>query len=615
LLPFGGFFVLYDQIVEFAREKQQVRRRVTVHKSVPRPIVVMVVGDSGREAVDLLYTRLTSRWSSLLEALQVCYYYMDAPYDGERPILQTRLERPEEGGAGPGSLCKLPDTLAAVNAMAGELIRRMCSAPQISMQRADVHIILAPEDPASPLLSDLAAVMRGRLEEFGAVGCDCRLYLLLPQQYETTAQRERVCGVMDQLSQLDGGPYRQTVLMPQTDGAPQPYEARRLVDAVMLLDDMNERYQCYNTHGERLELLVDLVENGWLSEGFIQTAGVREGSAGPEYWLAQAADVLCARALGQNDGEDVDFDRARTAIVRAVEDRMGGLEQALSCCCLFHRGQVERFGGSVSLDQAERAVFGRALELAYKAWVEKLPPLAVPAAFSQALDAAGSGKALERLAERLREWGERCREAVPLPRESLQGFNPSTDETESVVRFRNLLYQEKYSLQRKKEEQYACAETAQMCAELCRERAGELAQEREDFSEFARQVQEAWYTLRDAYNGGNPMPLSWIEKAPALEDLRRTGARAAREGDAKEALALVAHCVDLSGGAARDAGFADPLLFCRIPITMGLNTWTRRIEQGMSEGRMLKLAIIANRYSEDAVQRVDALASARQLNT
>lgn len=604
--------MLYDQIVEFAREKHQMVRRRVVHKGVPRPIVVMVVGDSGRDALDLLSARLTSRWTSQLEALQVCYACIDAPYEGERPILQARLERPEEGSGGPGCLCRLPETLAAVNDMAGELIRRLCSAPRISMQRADVHIILAPEDPASPLLSDLAAVIRGRLEEFGAVGCDCRLYLLLPQRYETAAQRERVCGVMDQLSRLDSGPYRQAVLMPQADDAPRPYEARRLVDAVMLLDDMNERYQCCNTHGERLELLVDLVENGWLGEGFIQTAGEREGSAGPEYWLAQAVDTLCRQVLAEDGGDEVDFDEVKTAVTRAVETRMKGMEQALGCCCLFHRGQVERLSGSVSLDEAEQAVFGGALEMAYKGWLEERPPLEVPEAVSRVLKSAGSAKELERLAERLQEWGERCGETVPLPRQSCQGFNPSRDETESAARFRNLLCQTKYALRRKQDEQRAWGETARLCAESCRERARELAQEREDFSEFARQVQEAWYTLRDSYNGGSPMPLSWVEAAPSMEELRRAGARAAESGDAREVLSLAAQCVDLSGGAARDGGFADPLLFCRIPITMGLNTWTRRIDQGISEGRMLKLAIIANSYSEAAVQRVDALASARQ---
>ena len=138
---------LHDQLIEFAREKQRKRCCVSVHKSVSNPIVVLVIGDKRLDELEALYTQLKSRWSGQLNALQVCYCYVKAPYTGPGQILQAKLELPD-GRGGPGALCALPDTLAAVNAMMAQAIDQVSQETQVQMMQAGIHIVLSPEDPA-----------------------------------------------------------------------------------------------------------------------------------------------------------------------------------------------------------------------------------------------------------------------------------------------------------------------------------------------------------------------------------------------------------------------------------------------------------------------------------
>ncbi len=65
--------MLYDDLIEIARDKQQKRRRSSVHKSVPHPQFVLVLGDEMAARLDGLYQRVSSRRSSGLGGLQLCY--------------------------------------------------------------------------------------------------------------------------------------------------------------------------------------------------------------------------------------------------------------------------------------------------------------------------------------------------------------------------------------------------------------------------------------------------------------------------------------------------------------------------------------------------------------
>lgn len=597
---------LQDQLIEFAREKQRKRRCVGVHKSVSNPIVVLAVGDKQLDSLDALYTQLKSRWSGQLKALQVCYCYVKAPYTGPNPILQAKLELPE-GRGGPGALCALPDTLAAANDMMAQAIDRISQESQVQMMQAGIHIVLSPEDPAGALLSDLAAVAKGRLEDFGVVTVDCRLYLLLPKSYQTRDECGRVCGVMGQLQKA--GRYEQAVLQPQPDAPPRFCRIDRLVNAVMLLDDLNENYQHYNVHGERLGLLLDLVENGWSNIGFLQTAGVREGSAGPEYWLAQAADQLCSeRRAGSRQGEeDKRFQEASKEISAAVQARFRSAGQALRSCCLFRPGQVGRIA-RLSLDEGETAVFGGALRMAYGAWRERLPALELPGGVLRTVEEAESDAELDALAGQMEDWGSDLEERPAQPPDGrCPQFSSERGEAEAVRRFLDTLWTEKYLPLAKKEEQDCCVELARLCAKRCRERKEELRAEEEEFDGFAKEVRRVWFALRDAYSDGRRLEPKWIGKPPASGALRKAGALAARTDDPTEILSIVAECVDLSGSEAEGAPQADPPLFCRILFAGDLNTRVQPITQGVSTGRVLKFAVISQEYDEEALRRVYAL--------
>ncbi len=602
---------LHDQLIEFAREKQRKRRCVSVHKSLSNPIVVLVIGDKRLEELDALYTQLKSRWSSQLKALQVCYCYVKTPYVGASPILQTKLELPGDRG-GPGALCALPDTLTAVNGMMAQVIDRISQETQVQMMRAEIHIVLSPEDPAGALLSDLAAVAKGRLEDFGVITNDCRLYLLFPKSYQTADECRCVCGVMDQLRKA--GRYEQAVLQPLTDAAPRICRIDRLINAVMLLDELNENYQHYNTHGERLGLLLDLVENGWSNAGFIQTAGVREGGAGPEYWLASAIDQLCSerQTEGKRDEEDERFQAASEKISTTVQARSNGAEQALRSCCLFRPGQVGRIT-RLPLDEGETAVFGEALRAAYAAWREELTDPEIPSEALRVVEEIESDAGLDTLAGRLENWAEDLEgELSQIPNACCPLLHPEKGEAEAACRFRDVLWTEKYLPLVKREERDCCMRLARLCAKRCRERRAELQTEEEEFAEFAKEIRQIWFALRDTYTNGRKIEPKWLGKLPVRGALRKAGALAIRTSDSAEVLSIVAECVDLNGTEEEGLPQADPLLFCRILFAGDLNTRIQPITQGVSNGRVVKFAVISQEYDEETLRRVYAIKYAQE---
>lgn len=602
---------LYDQLIEFAREKQRKRRVGGVHKSVSSPIVVLVVGDKQLDGLDTFYTQLTSRWSGQLKALQVCYCYVNAPYTGPNPVLQTKLELPDKGG--PGAICTLPDTLAAVNDMMGQAIEQISQEDQVQMMQAGIHIVLAPEDPAGMLLSDLAAVAKGRLEDFGVLINDCRLYLLLPRFYQTRQECGQVCDVMDQLQEAVR--YEQAVLQPQRDAPPRLFRVDRLINAVMLLDDLNENNQCYNVHGERLGLLLDLLENGWANMGFIQTAGVRDGSAGPEYWLAQATDQLCSarQTSGKAGGADGLFQILVKELTATVQAYTRGMDQAVKSCCLFRPGQVGRVA-RLSMDEGEVAVFGVALRTAYESWLADLAEPGVPDVVVQLVDDIESNAELDALSSRLENWVSDLEDGQPQMTADTRCPQIVLDrgEAEAALRLRDAIWTGKYLPLIKREEQNCYAKLAHLCAKQCRQRKEELRTEEDEFAGFAKDVRQVWLTLRDAYDNSGRLEPKWLGKPPSSGALRRAGALAFRTGDPTEALSMAAECVDLSGTEEEGAPRAEPLLFCRIPFATDLNTRVQPITQGVSSGRVLKFAVISQEYDEEALRRVYALKYARE---
>lgn len=603
---------LEDQLIELAREKRRKRRSISVHKSVSSPIMVLVLGDKQLDVLDMLYTQLKGRWSSHLNALQLCYCYVEAPYTGSNPILQVKLELPEDRG-GQGAVRAFPDTLAAINDIMAQAIDRISQEAQVQMVQAGIHIILAPEDPAGALLSDLAAVAKGRLEDFGSLTNDCKLYLMLPRSYQTRDECENVCGVMDQLQQAEW--YEQPVLQPQLDAAPRVYRVDRLINAVMLLDDLNENNQHYNLHGERLGLLLDLVENGWSNTaGFVQTAGIREGSAGPEYWLAQATDQLCSerQAEGRKDEDDKRFQAVDKEITETVQAHLRGVQEALQSCCLFRRGQVGRIARS-PLDDGEAAVFGGALHAVYASWKESAAEPEVPDAVLQIVEEVESDTGLNALIGHLESWAASLEEK-PLPRLNLYCPQVPSDrgEAEAARYFRDMLWAEKYQPLMKQEEQDCCAKLARLCVRRCRLRKEELSSEEEEFAGFAEEIKRIWYDLRNAYNDGGRLEPKWIGKRPASGALRKAGALAYRTGDPTEVLSMVAECVELGGTEAKGAPKADPVLFCRIPLASNLKTYTKPITEGISAGCVLKFAVVSQQFDEEAMRRVYALNYARE---
>lgn len=599
---------LYDQVIEFAREKQRGRRSAVVHKSVPNPIIVLVLGDGQHDYLDTLYTQLTSRWSSHLGGLMLCYGYVSAPYTGENPILQVKLELPETGGA--GALCSLPDTMAAFNSMVGQAIERISQDPQIPMRRGDIHIVLAPEDPVGGLLSDLAAVIKGRMEDCGFFTLDCRLYLLLPQAYRSQKECRCVCGVMDQLRQIQE--YEQPVLQFQGDAAPQVCRVTKVINSVMLLDNVNENNQHYNVHGERLGLLLDLVENGWKNVGLFQTAGVKEGSVGPEYWLGQALDTLCSerRMTRQTDEDGGAFKEITAQITEAVQAQTGGLDRAMKACCLFRPGQLAR-ARQMSPEECETAVFGDALRTAYAAWQSGLDSPEIPPAVLKLMEDVSSEAGLDALAQKMDEWVKECELKQMRPLESKRlNLSFNGNEAEDAALLRSYLYKEKYALMAEQKKQEYRTGLIGLCKKYCTRRKEELRGEEADFDEFAKEARQVWVTLRDAYNDGRTVDVTWIDDRPPSGTLRKECVAAFRSGDPTRVLSLTADCVDLNGKDTGTANCASPPLFCRIPFAIGLNTWVQPITEGVSSGRVLKFAVLCQDYDEEMLQRVHALKKA-----
>ncbi len=598
----GARCVLYDELIDFAREKQRGRRYKSIHKSVPNPIMVIVLGDSLGDSIDFLYKQLSRRWSSQLDAFQVCYCYIDKPYSGNTPVIQARLGVPEEGKSGAGTLCLMPEALSAVNDMACEAIKNS-RGPGVTMSRADIHIILAPEDPLQAFATDVAAVAYGRFRGLGAMDIECRLYFMLPMDLETKAEKSNMRAAIRQLEAAAFEKYSEEVLI-QKDAPPERCSIDRMVNYVMLLDEMNEHYQMYNAHGERLVLLADLIENGWNSSGFIQSAGVQDGVAGPEYWLAQAADTLCVKVMEDRSRNKARFKDICEEIMRLSGLRMEGVDKALEGCCLFNPGQVFRISDMDS-SEAEALVFGRALEYAYNCWLKQLPELQITDSLKEMLDEAESRESLMQLSKKLSEWAENCdRGRTSALSAKCQGLPRSGNEAECARRFRTFMLQVKYQPRCKAEEQGCYVRLADMCAKYCREQGEIIRSEREAFASFAEEAREAWLRLKEKYNEGRVMPLKWIDERPRLSELRRLGAEAADGGDPRGFLSLVADCVDLGQNNEDGIAIPEPPVCCRLTVALGLPTWIDKIEDGAAKGHVIKTIVISDRYEDKDMKRV-----------
>lgn len=598
--------MLYDQLIEFAQEKQRRRRYQGIHKSVPCPIVVIVLGDTLGRSLDALYHQLSGRWSSQLDALQIGYCYINEPYTGSAPILQAMLGLPEEGQSGAGTLCLMPEALRTVNDMVGNAIRKISDEPEVSMAKADIHLILAPEDPAQAFATDIAAVARGRFQRFGTLDTDCRFYFILPIECETQVQMGHMRAAIEQLKAADSDSeeYTEEVLLLQSDAPPQRYHVGKVVQSVMLLDEMNESFQRYNAHGERIMLIADLIENGWNGTGFIQTAGAQNGVVGPEYWLAQATNELCIRVTEDRPQNEINLRDIYEEIMRLSELRMRGVERAFDGCCLFNLGQVSRINNMDS-QEAEKRVFGNALEYAYEHWLKHLPAFEITETLKQMFEQIESRDRLIQLANELHDWAENyTRHQTVVPSSRYQAPLRFGNESESVQRFRSYLIQKKYLLKCENDKQICCAELAGRCAEYCREQADRIASERETFLAFAEEARETWFRLRERYNEGRPMPLRWINQHPPLSELRRLGVKAAEEGESSQFLSLVAECVDLEWNS--EGALAPPEIpvYCRLTVALGLQPQIRQITDGAAQGHIIKTLVIANRYQERDMRRV-----------
>lgn len=606
------------QLVDFARSSQMRRRRSGVHQSVPNPILVLILGDSLCDQLEQIHTQLTSRWSSQLGALQFCYFYTDKPYKGSCSILQAKMTA-AEGASGAGTLCRDTGNLQAVNRVlraAGEHISKM---PMISMNKAEIHLILPLCDPMEAFVTDIAAVAQGWMNTFGAASNDCYLYLLLPQLYNTVAEKEHACKALDQVRDGEGcgEVYSQPVLLEQLDGQPGNVRSERIFRKVILLDEVDEKYRRYNQHGERLQLLGDLIETSWSIEGYVITAGVQEAAAGPEYWLAQAADVLCGKALKDFESAEENGEIAVKPLCEAIEKAMPATMpdwQVMRTGCLFLRGRAEKVTSAMSLETVEAGVFGVAMRNAFRSWKEAVQPVEIPREVQQALEQSDADAQLETLADSLRSWADEQDEKSERPLDSLKGVSLKKElpEEEKVRQLQNFLLKNKYEQLRDRVGNARCAEIARKCADGCYDRIQELKKEAEMFEEFAEMIRETWYTLRDSFNNGKTMDVSWTDQRISMRQLRRAGAKAIRDGDPREVLSMIADCVDLGGGTQEDAVPNDPTLYCRLTILTEVNTKTYPVKTGISAGRIVKLTTIARHYNEDDVCRAFAVMKARR---
>ena len=580
-------------MIDYARDNQRTRRRGNVHQAIQGPTVVLVVGDQPTEQLDRMYVQIASHWSSALGGLQMCYCYTSQPYTGESRIHQEKLESPTASGA--GALCTVPDTLKRVNGMIEKALECMSNEAGLALIRAQIHIVADPSSDAAALVTDLAAVCRSQMEELGALGAQCRLYLLLPDSLKSQKEKENVAGLVAQLPVLKDGPYEQTVAQRMCDEQPRPFQCGRMVSTVLLLDEWNENYQRCNRHGERLQLLGDLIENATPMSAFLQTAGVQESVAGPEYWLAHAMDDLCRKALADNAQFSSAEDRQamEKALEQTAADGMGGMGQALDACVLFRMDAPFQKLQTMTRDDAERSVFGSTLEQAYGGWLKRLSGAEIPQELQSVIGRIVSGEKLQDLADWFEEKAESYEtNAAIVIQEEKCGFSVggAKNPAEAARNFRAYLRQTKYEEYCHRDRYRLCAQLARRCAALCAERIEALRTEREDFGEFAQAMQQAWISQRDGYNGGNALEVRWVGKEPSLAQLRAAGAQAVRTKNAAPVFDLVAGEVDLSGSHVPAGTAVQPLLCCRMTIALGMSTTNLPIQQGLSAGRVLRFA-------------------------
>lgn len=652
--------MLYDDLIEIARDKQHKRRRSSVHKSVPCPQFVLVVGDEMTSSLEQLCQQITGRWSSGLTGLQVCYCGFQ-PYDGPAPVQQmvffrrgaderktrdvcppsddllSRLEacgqqpaaaavpQPNQafnaGGesktAAANALLAEPALLRQFNRLVAGMVETISRTPGLAMRQAYIHVVMQPQSGMAAVVQDLIAVVQGHLLSYGVTGSSTRIYLLLPDRITTGAAKKNICAVLDQLSAMNSQPYDRPVLLQQLDGEFQHYKTNRLVQHVMLLDEWNEKFQRCNLHGERMQLLGDLVENtNWISSAFLQTVGVQETHAGPEYWLAAAADQLCREAIQEMESSlYADPTSLQQEIQRLAEQRLQGMERIFDACCLYMPFQMA-FLHRWDLDQAEEMVFGPGLEQLYQQWLKKRRFTELPESLGRLLDGICSVSVLDSLSRQLDQWADSLAgEKVPVPPVSCERLASSSVSGPDAAAqlLRRYIVQNKYMLRRSGDEKRMQMDLARLCAQACRQRAVWAERQQELLQELKRELQQVWYQLRDSFNEGQPLPVQWLGQKPGAELLYSSLAKAGEdlEACARDFLENLADRVDLNGQEVTCTGEAP--LHCRRTVMLELPVEERNIREGMSAGRTLRFAALSSEtYTENDANKVFLLHAARE---
>lgn len=607
--------LLYDDLIEIAREKQHRRRLGNVHKSVPHPQILLVVGDEMASWLDALYQQVASRWSSSLSALQVIYC-SSTPYVGTAPVQQMTFSQ-LKGNVEPTSLRQAPELLHKFNQIVAEVVEKTSHTPGLRMNRANIHVVLQPQSPLSVLVQDLIAVVQGHLAGYGAIVCDSRIYLLLPDHISTGAEKENTNAFLEQMLQMSNGAYEQPVLLQQRDGAFTTYTTNRLVQYVMLLDEWNEYYQRYDLHGERIQLVGDLIETSeWMNGSFLQTVGVQETHAGPEYWLAAAASQLYMQAEDELEGPGtVDLATLQQAIQKFAEQQMQGLENIFDSCCVyrpFHQAGLRQY----TIDQVEERVFGKGMEQLYTQWLEHRNFSALPAELDKVLQEIPSIVLLEQLSHQLDNWAnelEAGEQLLPaLQCDGLTFRNASSMDT-AARQLRQYIVQNKYSIQGRNDGKKLQRDVARLCAQACRERMENLQHQQVMIRDFGRELQQVWYQLRDSFNEGRPLPVQWLGQTPDAGLLRQCVERSGANPQVwvRDFLETLADRVDLNGQKVACTGEAP--LCCRLTIGFGLQTQNRDIQDGISAGRTLRFAALSpGEYTDGTAGRSFLLHSAQE---
>lgn len=588
--------MLYDDLIEIARDKQHKRRLGNVHKSVPYPQILLVVGDEMADWLDLLYQQVACRWSSGLSGLQMIYC-AGKPYEGTAPVRQISFSQ-LEADVGPKSLQNAPELLRAYNRVVAEAMEAVSRTPGLRLNRANIHVVLQPQSPWAVLVQDLIAVVQGHLAVYGAMVTDSRLYLLLPDHIATEAEKKNTAAFLEQMLQMSGGVYDQPVLLLQMDGEFSAHKTNRLVQSVMVLDEWNEYFQRYDLHGERLQLIGDLIETPeWISNSFLQTVGVQETHAGPEYWLAAAASQLCTQAEEELGGQGmVDLAALQQEIQRLCEQKMQGMEHIFDFCCLYLPFQPAALR-QCTVDQAEQMVFGEGMKRLYAQWLESLAFTALPAELEKMLQEIHSITALDQLSHQLDNWANDLENGwAPVPVSQCDRLaSGSTSGPDAAARLlRQYIIQNKYFLQRGNDCKRLQMAVARLCAQACRQRAEKLQRQREIISDLSRDLQQVWYHLRDSYNEGRPLPVQWLGQKPDAGFLRRCVEDSGEDVQVctRNFLETLADRVDLNGQEVACTGEAP--LCCRFTIALGLQTQSRNIQDGISAGRTLRFAALSN---------------------